>query len=122
MMEPLPVDEVKEFSVRHDLAEDSIKIIKISTQKLRVVGLSKWQTKVRPARIQVFRTVQNIQRFEVASVQKRSSLSWLWIVIAVGQFWFLILSGIPVKAQCQDDVPQNWLQMSIEFMTESFRL
>jgi hypothetical protein len=135
----MELSSVDEFLASYNILEDSIKVIGISdpctsqpdslislddylkrkgvdqkgiriTRTLWLFGWSKLRRKVRssPSLAPAHTTDQN--------------RVWMWIAIAMSQVLFATWLSLPAKAQCQDEVSQNWLQFSIELITESLQL
>lgn len=97
---------------------------KTVTLQFRLFGFAKGrQPKVRSGRSSKTQITNawRSRHSEQLSDQKRS---WIWIAVSIviGQIWFATLLTLPAKAQCQDEMSQNWLQFSLELITESLKL
>ncbi len=67
------------------------------------------------------RKVRSSPNFAATQVTQQNRF-WIWIAIAMSQILFATWLSLPAKAQCQDEVSQNWLQFSMELITESLKL
>jgi hypothetical protein len=135
----MELSSVDKFLASYNISEDSIEVIGISdsytSKPDSLISLDDYlkQQGVDQQGIRITRTLwllgwSKLRRKVLSSPSFAPTQAtdqnrvWMWIAIAMSQVLFATWLSLPAKAQCQDEVSQNWLQFSIELITESLQL
>lgn len=135
----MELSSVDKFLAAYNIAEDSIEVIGVSDRYTRkpdsLISLDNYLSRqgLDQKGIRIISTLWFLgwlkrQRKVLSSRSLATTQAtdqnrfWMWIAIAISQVLFATWLSLPAKAQCQDEVSQNWLQFSIELIAESLKL
>lgn len=121
------MDLLEDFFARKKLYESAIEVSSIEETTTLELPAPPMILVIRKGEIKPRKLPRRpaLNRAQIPTKGSRPWLDWLLIPIAIGQFWWLALLSLPAlsaQTQCSDYLSRNLIQVSVEFIRESFKL